>query len=129
MSRIMSLVILGIATCASLGQDPTVPSQAIVEKLRKETSATADQITKTAPKMKLKAIVLIDRDHGVATIEADGQRIRVRLDRSLASDLKLATKPEKLVEAVQIGGVQFTVEDFSARTIVLTDGMRRVLVQ
>ena len=129
MSRILSIVILGISTSACLGQDPTVPSQAIVEKLRKETSATADQITKTAPKMKLKAIVLIDRDHGVATIEADGQRIRVRLDRSLASDLKLATKPEKLVEAVQIGGVQFTVEDFSARTIVLTDGMRRVLVQ
>ena len=129
MSRILSIVILGIATSACLGQDPTVPSQAIVEKLRKETSATADQVAKTAPKMKLKAIVLIDRDHGVATIEADGQRIRVRLDRSLASDLKSATKPESFVEAVQIGGVQYTVEDFSARTIVLTDGMRRVLVQ
>ncbi len=26
---------------------------------------------------------MIDRDHGVATIEVDGQRFRIRLDRSL----------------------------------------------
>lgn len=129
MSRILSMVVIGIMACISLGQDPTVPSQAIIDKLKKETSSTADQATTTALKMKLKAIVMIDRDHGVATIEADGQRFRIRLDRSLSSNLKTATKPESVVEAVQIGGVQYTVEDFSARTIVLTDGMRRLLVQ
>lgn len=129
MSRIFSLVALGFMTLASMGQDPTVPSQAIVEKLNKGTSPTTNEVTKTAPKMKLKAIVLIDRDHGVATIEADGQRFRLRLDRNLTSDMKSATKAESAVEAVQIGGVQYIVEDFSARTIVLSDGMRRVLVQ
>ncbi len=129
MSRILSLLILGIMSCISLGQDPTVPSQSILDKLKKENSTATNEVTKAFPKMKLKAIVMIDRDHGVATIEVDGQRFRIRLDRSLPNNLKSLTRTENVVEAVQIGGVQYTVEDFSARTIVLTDGIRRFLVQ
>ncbi len=128
MSRILGIVMIGLTSLA-MGQDPTVPSQAILDKLKKESSLATNEVTKVSPKMKLKAIVMIDRDHGVATIEADGQRLRVRLDRGLSSNAKSLTKTESVAEAVQIGGVQYTVEDFSSRTIVLTDGMRRVLVQ
>jgi hypothetical protein len=133
MIRILCLAVVGLTSLVAMGQDPTVPSQAILEKLKKENSSVTNEVARSSPKMKLKAIVMIDRDHGVATIEADGQRFRVRLERSSESELKSRTvaapNATRVVEAVQIGGVQYTVEDFSTRTIVLTDGVRRVLVQ
>jgi hypothetical protein len=80
--------------------------------------------------LKLKAMVMIDSDHGTALIEVDGRRVRLRLARPSSEQLAV---PESSVaidlEGVVIQGSTYHVQRFSARSILLTDGSQNLLVQ
>jgi len=70
------------------------------------------------PVLKLKAIVMSDIDHGIAQIEVDGRRIRLRLSR-----------PATNIDSVVIQGSTFHVQNFSARSVMLENHGQTLLVQ
>ncbi len=63
-------------------RDPTQPSAAIQQKFE-----VADRQTESPlPKIKVKAVVLRDPDHGTALIEAADRTFRIKLDRQHATE-------------------------------------------
>lgn len=121
----------------TLGQDPTVPSSQILERLQQHpatvgpsTSSPPDQARSVPPSLKLKAVVMADSEHGIALIEVDGRRVRLRLspattERGAAP--KSATPPDG--DGVVIQGSTYYVQSFSARSILLSNYSDTLLVQ
>ena len=117
-------------------RDPTVPSQKILERLRSGTdlptySTAAVGVSQDEPKLPdiiVKAIVLADRDHGVAMLECGGRKLTVRLSRDL-----LTAKPNGSAGGSLNGfafqGQTFTIADFSDRSLLLSTGGRTLLIQ
>lgn len=112
-----------------LGQDPTVPSPAIAERMSQQVALQPRAEFKPIPVVKLRAMVMGDRDHGTAIVEADGQRLQIRLDRTILKTTDPNSGGGSPLNRIQIQGVEYSVEDFSNRTIILTDSLRRVIVQ
>lgn len=114
------------------GQDPTVPSQAILDRLPSNTAVAARVESRPLPVVQLRALVMRNTDRGTAMIEVDGQLRFLRLDRAMlpatrpGSETKLESNG--LASSVQLSGAVYTVEDFTERTIVLSDGLHRILV-
>lgn len=128
MTLAMNLIVLG---SASFGQDPTMPSKAVMALMNGEPPKAESKEEPEEPKVKLKAIVLRDDDHGSAIIEIDERRVRLPLDRSLLNSSKLNSEANTTGRnaKVQIGLVQYSVEDFSPTAIVLSHGNKRLIVQ
>ncbi len=110
---------------AAFAQDPTVPSSQILERLGREQphSAVASPSAMikerpTPPELKLKAVVMTDSDHGIALIEVDGRRIRIRLSR-----------PDSKLDSIAIQGSTYHVQKFSARSVLLENNGQSLLVQ
>ena len=118
-------------------RDPTVPSQKILERLRSEadlptfSTAAAGVSQDEPPKLPdiiVKAIVLADRDHGVAMLECGGRKLTVRLSRDLLTTTPNGSTAGSL-NGFAFHGQAFTVADFSARSLLLSTGGRTLLIQ
>ena len=123
----------------SFAQDPTVPSAQILERIYRDQPAAIAALPSTSPVvqerlsppvLKLKAMVMIDSDHGTALIEVDGRRIRLRLARP-ANDQLAAPEPSapNAFDGVVIQGLTYHVQDFSARSVLLTNHSQTLLIQ
>ena len=132
------LSLLAVTVCSSgFAQDPTVPSAKMLERLHREPTPIAAvpisplvQERWPPPVLKLKAMVMTDRDHGTALVEVDGRRIRLRLARTLKEQGAAPESPPPTeVDSVVIQGSSYSVQSFSARSIVLTNHNQLLLVQ
>ena len=118
-------------------RDPTVPSQKILERLRPETPspafsaatpvAAADE-RPTLPDIVVKAIVMADRDHGVAMLECGGRKLTVRLSREQLRSRQNGSNPGSL-NGFTVQGQRLVVEDFSDTSLLLSTGDRTLLIQ
>jgi hypothetical protein len=126
--KILIGILLVVCGGVSLGQDPTLPSPLLFERFKHEPPKTTIPETPKQVSIKLKALVMLDQNRGLATLESNGQRYRIRLNRAAIVKNELGSVV-RTNDDIQIEGVQYTVEDFSSRTIVLFDGQRRLLVQ
>jgi len=111
------------------GQDPTVPSQAILDRVTGDSAEVVVGQLKPLPAIELRAMVMRNPHQGSAIIESDGQRRRLNLDRTMLQAVQQPSDSARLTKAVQLNGVEYTIENFSSRTIILSDGLRRILVQ
>lgn len=134
MSSHSSLTILCLAISVlgstTLAQDPTVPSSQILERLNSRTPTqlpgrTPEPATELVdlPTIKLKAIVMNDRDSGTALVEINGRRLRLSLKRNSPEQINA---PE--LSGIEISGTVYRVEDFTSRSILLNGQGRRLLV-
>ena len=127
---------LVVASSQVMAQDPTLPSQALVQRLQLEKAVTAPPLSENRPAIHLKALVMADADHGMALLEADSRRFVVQLDRAL-----LNAKPEEVKEEleqvdqrdprsrIELSHGAFYVEDFSATSIVLSNGQQQITIR
>ena len=123
----------------TFAQDPTVPSAQILERLKLEKTAPVAALLSTEPAvreplalpvLKLKAVVMTDRDHGTALIEVDGRRVRLRLSREATKQLSTPESSAEIgLDGVVIQGSTYHVQTFSARSILLTNDSQTLLVQ
>lgn len=127
------LVCVAVTLVASLtfAQDPTVPREAILSRLKLDQSTPAEQIPQqpALPVFKLKAIVLADDNSGNAIVEADERRFYLSLKRG---DLTPGIVPQSTSwphVGIQLGDRFYRLVDFSNRSIVLSNGTQRILVQ
>ncbi len=122
----------------SFAQDPTVPSAQILERLYRDQPAPIEALPSTSPVvqerlsppvLKLKAMVMTDSDHGTALIEVEGRRVRLRLARP--TDQLAAPEPSasRVLDGVVIQGLTYHVQDFSARSVLLTNHGQTLLIQ
>ncbi len=100
MSQVSQIVRLVVVFCLSLSvfsrssesayaQDPTVPSPQILERLQQPSEPVAvpqalapmTEKEEPLPIVKLKAMVMRDPDNGIALVEMNGRRTRLRLSR------------------------------------------------
>ena len=123
----------------SFAQDPTVPSDQILERLYRDqpgpvaalpTTSPVAQDRLPPPVLKLKAMVMTDSDHGTALIEVEGRRVRLRLARP-ATDQLAAPEPSapSVLDGVVIQGLTYHVQGFSARSVLLTNHSQTLLIQ
>ncbi len=122
----------------SFAQDPTVPSAQILERLYRDQPAPIAALPSASPVvqerlsppvLKLKAMVMTDSDHGTALIEVEGRRVRLRLARP--TDQLAAPEPSasRVLDGVVIQGLTYHVQDFSARSVLLTNHSQTLLIQ
>lgn len=127
--RITSLIILISITSQALCQDPTLPNAAILERLNGHIPMAAIPEARPTPSIKMRAMVMNDRNRGIAILESEGQRYQLRLERpNTAQKGSTASTPDSL-HRVQIQGVEYSLLDFYDRTIILTDSVKRIIVQ
>lgn len=97
----MAAGLLSAATVAAQdadGQasDPTRPSRAIAERMRqpemRAANVTSVQLPQF-PKIKLRAIVLREPNHGVAWLDVDGESVRIELHREMVAPSKSIAVP------------------------------------
>lgn len=136
----MRIVTIGLLVfgwnCAAWGQDPTMPSPAILQRLNSNSSVSATDETRQTVKLSLKAIVFSDRDHATCLIEVDGRLVRISLDRTEVA-LQIESMRRRDAEptarssniGVQVGGSFYCVEEFNSNFITLFDGSHRIQVQ
>lgn len=126
--RIFVFVLALVTSSTALAQDPTLPSKAILDRIKSEPMAST-VVTTAEPwvpaKVVLKAMVMRDVDHGTALIEAEGRMYRLTLDRSMLN----AMQPSEDIPGIQIGGNYYRVQDFAVRSVTLFDGLHRIQVQ
>lgn len=135
-----SMIFLLVVTLCnySFAQDPTVPSAQILERLYRDQPAPIAALPSTSPVvqerlsppvLKLKAMVMTDSDHGTALIEVEGRRVRLRLSRP--TDQLAAPEPSasRVLDGVVIQGLTYHVQDFSARSVLLTNHSQTLLIQ
>lgn len=123
------MLVLALATSSTAwAQDPTLPSKAILDRIKSEPMAST-VVTAAEPwvpaKLVLKAMVMRDVDHGTALIEAEGRMYRLTLDRSMLN----VVQPSENNPGIQIGGNYYRVQDFAVRSVTLFDGLHRIQVQ
>lgn len=162
-SMILCFSCCAISLCVQVAraQDPTVPSQQILDRLQQPSDPVAAQRTilpahekaEPPPVIKLKAMVMRDPDNGIALIEFDGRRTRLRLSRSSptkphatasattqgeSSELtpvvgkEQSTAPEAKDEhpsGIVIHGTTYSVESFTPRSILLNSRGQKLLIQ
>ena len=87
-------------------RDPTLPSQAIQQRMATATPASSE--TPSSP-MKVKAIVLSDHDHGTALLETASGTVKLRLRREPAYEIMLDQ-------------LRYTLKDFNSSSITLERG-------
>ena len=127
MMKYLLFTLGSLAASVALGQDPTTPSKAIVERIRNEPTATAISIAepKSPPRLVLKAIVMRDANHGTVLVESNGRNYRLHLDRDiLQSEQTLDRAP-----GIQIGGSFYRLQDFNSQSVTLFDGAHSIQVQ
>ena len=122
-------------------RDPTVPSPEILERLKQERAPVAVIDTPQGtpqiaiaplPKIVVKAIVLVDADHGVAMLDCSGRKLIVRLareslDAAVEHDPNAATGQR--LNGFTADGFTFRVAEFSDQSLLLKAGDRSLLVQ
>lgn len=131
MSLRFAVTILSLTIANSvLGQDPTVPSVEILQKLNSG-NAVSPNASPAAPipAFQLRAIVMFDSNRGAALVESSGRRYRIQLDRTRLPGELNGSKTDKPLIRIQANGTTYVVEDFSASSLSLFDGARRILVQ
>ncbi len=126
-------------------RDPTAPSDKIMEKLApmlgevagsmgmapaksgkpaaaegEEGGEEDEEVSK--PALLLKAIVLSDKDHGMALIELGKRKVRLSLVRKAAG----AAPTNERADTVTIDDIDYTVEDFSDHSLVLTSADKKL---
>jgi hypothetical protein len=112
---------------AAIGQDPTVPSPKLIQRLGSGTSGNSVPLPKP-PSLQLVALVMSSPGRGFAVIQCEEQHFDLQLDRSQVSvDSGLENRPAPVALIIQ--GIQYHVEDFRSGTITLSDGQRRLIVQ
>ena len=145
---LFTILLFSFHARGTFAQDPTMPGKSILALLGQQPTdnAEADGEVDEAPplpvKIMLKAIVMRDADHGMALLEANEIRYRVPLVRKpLPSVVRANTggsnsqpaadQPEdELVQPmarpmVQIEGIVYSIEDFTADCVILSDGTKR----
>lgn len=125
-------------------RDPTAPSAEILKRLTAASPAMdamvhdanapvpADTEVETArafPELILKGLVMADRDHGTALLEAGGRRVTVRLSREAVDSGTLPAPSAARLSGFSVQGIEFRVLDFSDRSLLLQTSDRTVLVQ
>ncbi len=127
-ARALVVVVVALSLiCDARGQDPTVPSPKIIERLRESTTtpaATRQASAEVKPQpskisIRLKAIVLADPDHGSAILEVEGRRLSLQLDRL---HLNQTTR-------IKLDEEELWVEDFSTHMIQLRSQDRTIIVR
>ena len=126
--RVALSIVLMVCGGLTRAQDPTIPSPALLERLQAAPLVVRSE-SRPLPAIKLKSLVMRDSDHGTAIVESDGSRFQLNLDRAQLRQTDGAPPETDSRGRLQIGGVEYRVQDFYRRTIVLHDGVRRVLVQ
>lgn len=125
-------------------RDPTAPSAEILKRLA-ATAAVTDAIALDAsepvpadatveaapafPELFLKGLVLSDRDHGTALLEAGSRRVTVRLSRDALDNGTLPAPSAARLSGFSVQGIEFRVLDFNDRSLLLQGADRTVLVQ
>ena len=136
-----SLCIVGLVVSTNnsglYAQDPTKPSSQILERLHSgvpEAVATNTE-RRTMPTIKIKAIVMRDKDNGIALLDINGRKVRLNLERSalpqtLASDqISEAVQPTSPLGGLEIEGVFYRVEEFTPHSILLNAQGHKLLVK
>lgn len=132
--RIASLIIVLTFAHPALSKDPTVPSAAILKRLNGHIPAVAPvapaapSVAAPAPSIRLKAIVMNDRDHGIAIVVSGDQRFQLRLERKETYPTSRPSDSTASLPGFQLHGVDYTLVDFYDRTIILTDSVKRIMV-
>ncbi len=116
----LGMFVLGCLVRPAFGQDPTVPSKEILQRMTRAT-VEPKAVVSEAPVVKLKAMVLSDANRGTGIIEANGRRYTVKLER--------ADQSVQVGSGIEIAGRRYLVEDFSARSILLNCDGIQLLVQ
>lgn len=127
MRTCMSLFFVSIGSLV-LGQDPTLPSPKMIERLGIGASASSVPLPK-APTLQLAALVMSSSDRGFAIIQCEDQQYDLQLDRSRLSVTSGASRKTDQAAALVIQGIEYHVEDFRSGEITLSDGQRRLIVQ
>ncbi len=137
--RCFFIVIVATLCNVNSAQDPTVPSAKILERLGRGQPASvvaspsvspSAQIQLPPPMLKLKAVVMTDSDHGVALIEVDSRRLRLRLSRPATEQANASeASTQASLDDVVIQGSTYHVQSFSARSILLSNSIQTLLVQ
>ncbi|MBX3422191.1 MAG: hypothetical protein KF752_11610 [Pirellulaceae bacterium] len=125
----IAIALLVVASSTLSAQDPTVPSDVILQRMRTAQAAGTRIEMPSLPALRLKGLVMTDCDHGTAIVDAAGQRFVIVLDRSQLiqdSETGLTTSPRMVL---QLNGIDYHLQDFYARTIILHDGLRAISVQ
>jgi len=97
--------------------DPTVPSPQIVKRLELDSESSKGQPTQSIvakklllPRLRLKAIVLRDNDHGTALVSNGGSEVYL---------VKLRRTEINGTQRFIIGGLSLAVKDFSKSTLIM----------
>jgi hypothetical protein len=116
-------------------RDPTLPSVKILERLQADLAAPAIQPDAEAQspsppaEIDVKAIVLTDRDHGVAMLQCGEQKLMVRLSRRSPAATSLPANGSVRLDGFTIQGELFRVVDFSETSLILKSDRRTLVVQ
>lgn len=125
--RIFTIFFLFSMLSSALGQDPTVPSPKLIERLGSQTSGNSSPLPKL-PSLLLAALVMSSPNCGFAVIQCEDEYFDLQLDRSPVSvDGGSENRPSPVALIIQ--GIQYYVEDFRPWSITLSDGQRRLIVQ
>ncbi|HAC91396.1 MAG TPA: hypothetical protein DCF63_12320 [Planctomycetaceae bacterium] len=112
---------------AALGQDPTVPSPKLIERLGIQTSGNSSPLPKL-PSLQIAALVMSSPNRGFAVIQCEEKYFDLQLDRSQVS-VDCGSKNIPAPVALIIQGTEYYVEDFRSGSITLSDGQRELVVQ
>jgi hypothetical protein len=127
--RIATFIPLVLFAFFANGQDPTVPSQEIASRMKGVQRQTETPVSDAPTILKLRAIVLLDLDHGMAIVECDGRRFRITLDRTSIAARTANANAVSPLESIPVQGKKYFVEDFSSKAIALSDGNTTILIQ
>jgi len=149
----LSLWVISPSRKSAFAQDPTVPSPQILERLQQPSEPIVMQramlpLSEKAeplPIVKLKAIVMRDPDNGIALVEMNGRRTRLRLSRESTSRTEADSVAQVTKEVqeqaaateqkddplagITIQGTTYFVESFSPRSILLNSRGQKLLIQ
>jgi hypothetical protein len=128
--------------------DPTAPSAKIRQRMAAQRTPTVANPTEpsvsptanptmvtppvaVAPTIRLKAIVLVDHDHGAAILECMEDRFSIALERQPTSNRSSQATESSAAAAFTVMNWTFTVADFTDRAVLLKsqDGSYSMWVQ